>query len=268
MTSRSDTTGHRPIVYIDSAEEQYAWLIATFGEQARWTVVSQALGLDHGGEQVEELELELAGGERVQVVFAEATPDDSLAGEGVDRTGELEEIMEQAAQHAAANPPHHPGSLPRFPVPSPSYGDALAIPMAVLAVDNGVRGLYAPPRQVTIRRSDRSLVGVGEYPGFDPENWPPPRLGDWPPAQLQGIPSAQLQAMIARFSACWSRVLDAWFDHVVEPTPILSADIKEALHRRLVLDLMDFIPYYDRLNPVFARWLSKMVGEDEPTTGS
>jgi hypothetical protein len=132
----------------------------------------------------------------------------------------------------------------------------------VLAVDDaGVRGLYAPPRQVIIRRDDHSLVGVGEFPGFDPEHWPPPRLGDWPPTQLRGIPAEQLQATIARFSACWSRVMDAWFAGVTEPGPVLVEDIKEALHRRAFLDLMSFLPSYDRLNPAFAAWLSGMVGK-------
>jgi hypothetical protein len=257
---------HPPVVYIDSDIEQYAWLTATFGEQGTWTVAAQMLQLDERGEQVEAMEIELPSGERVTVRFAEATPDDSLAGEVRDRTGEMEALMQAAAEYAAANPPHHPGSLPRFPVPSPSYGNTLAVPMPVLAVDNGVRGLYAPPRQVAISRDGNALVGVGEFPGFDPEHWPPPRLGDWPPSQLLGIPQLQLQAMIARFSGCWSRVLDAWFAEVVQPSPVLMADIKESLHRRATLDLMGFLPYYDRLNPVFAKWLTDMVGKGERPT--
>jgi hypothetical protein len=264
MSPSADSVSPHGVVYIDSETERFAWLTATFGEQGAWSVASQMLRMDEHGRQLEVLEIELVSGERVGVSFGEAAADDSLAGENVDRTGDMEDLMQRAAAFAEANPPHHPGSLPRFPVPSPSYRDAIAIPMPVLAVDNGVRGLYAPPRQVAISRRDKTLVGVGEFPGFDPEHWPPPRLGDWPPSQLHGLPQIQLQAMIARFSACWSRVLDAWFDEVVTPTPVLVADIKEALHRRTFLDLMSFLPYYERLNPVFAKWLSDMVAGQPP----
>jgi hypothetical protein len=264
MNPFADPTTAHGIVYIESEPEQYAWLTATFGEPGAWSVASQMFRLDEQGRQLDVMEIDLASGARVDVSFGEAAPDDSLAGGGVDRTGDMEDLMQRAAAFAEANPPHHPGSLPRFPVPSPSYRDAIAIPLPVLAIDNGVRGLYAPPRQVAVSRKDKSLVGVGEFPGFDPEHWPPPRLGDWPPSQLHGLPQLQLQAMIARFSTCWSRVLDAWFAQVVTPTPVLVADIKEALHRRTFLDLMSFLPYYDRLNPVFAKWLTDMVAREGP----
>ena len=260
------TAGH-PVVYVDSESEQLAWLLATFGEESRWSLASRTARFDDEGVALEVLEIVLATGERLEVPFAPATPDDSLEGAGVERTGDLDEIMERASTYAQENPPHHPGSLPRFPVPSSMYAGALAVPMAVLAVEDGVRGLYAPPRQVILRREDLSLVGVGEYPGFDPEQWPPPRLGDWPPAQLRGMPAAQLQATIKRFSACWSRVLDAWFSGVEEPGPVLVADVKEALHRRTLLDVMAFLPYYDRLNPAFARWLSDMVARGATSAG-
>lgn len=261
------SSDHQPktanIVYIDSDVEQEAWLIATFGTQEEWRADSQTWQATGDGERLEVLEIVRASGERVSVPFAEATPDDSLAGEGRDRTGEMEELMHRAGEFAAANPPHHPGSLARFPVPSPSYANAVAVPMAVLAVDGeGARGLFAPPRQVAISREDGSLIGVGEFPGFDPEHWPPPRLGDWPPPQAARTPNGQLQAMIARFSACWSRVLDAWFAGVVEANAVLRADIREGMHRRSFLDLMEMLSYYDQLNPVFAKWLNDMVGPD------
>ena len=256
-----------PIVYVESEAEQRAWLTATFGEAGQWTVLSETAHFDGAGRQHEVLDIALASGDRVRVPFADAAPEESIAG-GRDRTREMDDVMERASGYAEANPPHHPGSLPRFPVPSATYHGAVAIPMPVLAIDGGVRGLYAPPRQVIIRRDDLSLVGVGEYPGFDPEHWPPTRLGDWPPAQLRGMPAGQLQATIARFSACWSRVLDAWFAGVAVPAPVLVVDIKEALHRRTMLDLMSFLPFYDRLNPAFAEWLTRMVAARAAQSGA
>lgn len=266
MNTPESSHNQQRVVYIDSATEQEAWLVATFGRTDTWNIASQMWKSADDGSMIEVLEIVLASGDRVTVPFAEASPDDSLAGEGNDRTGEMEEVMQRATEYAEANPPHHPGSLPRFPVPATSYKDALAVPLPILAIDDaGVRGLYAPPRQVAVRRNDGQLIGVGEFPGFDPEHWPPARLGDWPPSQIHGLPQEQLQSMIARFSACWSRVLDAWFAGVIEPKDQLRLDVQEALHRRAFLDLMEFLPYYDRLNPVFAKWLDDMVGVGEPT---
>lgn len=251
------------VVYIDSEPEQEAWLIATFGPAGTWNLISQTWEVNEQGDRREVLEVALPTGDQVRVAFAEASSDDSLTGEGIDRTGEMEELMQRAAEFAEENPPHHPGSVPRFPVPSPSYKNAIAVPLPILAVDDaGHRGLYAPPRQVAIHYQDGTLVGVGEYPGFDPEHWPPPRLGSWPPPQLVGIPDIQLQAIIARFSACWSRVLEAWFAQTVEVSDVLRADIHEGLHRRSTLDLMEMLQYYERLNPVFAKWLRDALGPD------
>lgn len=247
------------VVYIDSDVEQQAWLMATFGPMGSWQSISQTMRATPDGETQEVLEIERQDGLRLNIPFMEATPDESLEGEGLDRTALIEDVMELAAQYAEQNPPNHPGSLPRFPVPSAAYASALSVPMAVLAIDDtGRRGLYAPPRQVAIHVEDDALVGVGEFPGFDPEHWPPPRLGDWPPATLHGVDPEQIQAMIARFNACWSRVLEAWFAGT-EATPVLRADIFDALNWRRMLDLPSFLPYYQRLNPVFARWLETTV---------
>lgn len=249
-----------PVVYIDSDREQEAWLIATFGPMGTWLSMSQTLRITGHGEQSEVLEIRLQDGETAEIPFMEATPDESLEGKGVDRTEQLDDMMSLAAQYAEQNPPNHPGSLPRFPVPSRAYADALSIPMAVLAVDDeGRRGLYAPPRQVAVSLRDQTLIGVGEFPGFDPEHWPPPRLGDWPPQGLTAIPHEQLQGMIARFNACWSRILDAWFAKATEASPVLLADAREALHYRAILDLPAFDAYYERLNPVFDKWLRAMA---------
>lgn len=252
-----------PVVYIDSDREQEAWLIATFGPMGTWQSMSQTLRITESGEQQEVLEVRLESGEHVEIPFMEATPDESLEGAGFDRTEQLDDMMSLASQYAEQNPPNHPGSLPRFPVPSRAYADAVSIPMAILAVDDhGRRGLYAPPRQVAINLRDETLIGVGEYPGFDPEHWPPPRLGDWPPATITDVPQDQLKGIIARFNACWSRVLEAWFAKVNEATPVLAADIAEALRYRAMLDLRAFDAYYEKLNPVFAKWLQDMSAEE------
>jgi hypothetical protein len=249
-----------PVVYIDSDKEQQAWLMATFGPMGTWQTMSQTLRIADDGGQQEVLEIRLQSGESVSIPFMEASPDESLEGEGVDRTEQLDDLMSLAAQFAEQNPPNHPGSLPRFPVPSRSYAEAVSIPMPVLAVDDtGRRGLYAPPRQVAINIRDFTLIGVGEFPDFDPEHWPPPRLGDWPPRELASIDHEQLQGMIARFNACWSRVLEAWFSQQASTTPVLQADIRESLRYRAILDLPAFDAYYRRLNPVFAKWLADMA---------
>ncbi|HWV23736.1 MAG TPA: hypothetical protein VNZ58_06080, partial [Thermomicrobiales bacterium] len=168
--SNGDKTPGSNVVYIDSDIEQEAWLIATFGPQDMWRVESQTWQATPAGDRLEVLEVVRDSGERVSVSFAEAAPDESLTGEGRDRTGEMEELMHRAGEFAESNPPHHPGSLPRFPVPSPSYANAVSVPLPVLAVDDeGHPGLYAPPRQVAIHRDDATLVGVGEFPGFDPD---------------------------------------------------------------------------------------------------
>ena len=249
-----------PPVYIDSDREQQAWLVASFGPMGTWQSMSQTLRITDSGDQQEVLEVRLDSGEHASIPFMEATPDDSLEGKGFDRTELLDDMMSLAAQFAEQNPPNHPGSLPRFPVPSRSYAEAVSVPMAVLAIDDrGKRGLYAPPRQVAISLREGTLVGVGEFPGFDPEHWPPPRLGDWPPASIAAIPHEQLQGIIARFNACWSRVLEAWFAKVNASTPVLKADIVESLRYRALLDLPAFEGYYERLNPVFAKWLKDMM---------
>ena len=206
------TEQYQPVVYIESDVEQAAWIYANFGPDGTWQTVSQTMRSTGDGEIQEILEIRRATGESVLVPFMEASTDESLEGTGADRTGVIEDLMHLAAQHAEANPPHHPGSMPRFPVPTRAYDNSLAIPMPILAVDDlGQRGLYAPPRYVVISVRDNSLIGFGDFPGFDPEMWPPPRVGDWPPASVVSMPEQQMQGVIQRFSCCWSRILEAWF---------------------------------------------------------
>lgn len=246
-----------PVVYIDSDVEQAAWIYANFGPDGAWQTVSQTMRSNEAGEIQEVLEIMLATGESVHVPFMEVSADESLEGTGIDRTGVIEDLMHLAAQHAEQNPPHHPGSLPRFPVPARAYEHALAVPMAILAVDDlGQRGLYSPPRTVVLSVSDNALIGFGDFPGFDPEMWPPARVGDWPPAAVQSMPEQQMQGVIQRFSCCWSRVLEAWFAKQEGYSDSLRADIAESLVLRQTLDAPGFEPLYQRLNAEFHTWLT------------
>jgi hypothetical protein len=250
----------RMTVFVDSAEEQYAWLLATFGKPGTWSVESQSYRVDDRDQELEVTHIRTLDGSSVEVTFAPAHVDESpFGGEPVvnDRTGRMDDLMEKATTFAAENPPHHPGSIARFPIPSASYANAVSIPLPVLAVDGGRRGLYAPPRVVALNWKTSEPIGVGEFPDFDPEHWPPPRLGDWPPVKVE---QEQLVGMIGRFSACWSRVLDTWFAKSDEVTEILRSDAREALAMRQRLDLSTMSPYYDRLNPVFAKWLATIAG--------
>ncbi len=244
------------VVFIDSDVEQAAWMYATFGPDGTWQTISQTMRMTDADQMQEVLEVRRSSGETEYVAFREAHPDESLEGEGYDRTGIIEDLLHLAAQHAEANPPHHPGSMPRFPVPANAYENALAIPMPILAIDDlGQRGLYSPPRQVVLSIADNALIGFGDFPGFDPEMWPPARVGDWPPATMSDVPEQQLQGIIQRFSCCWSRVLEAWFANAEGYSDVLRADILEGLRYRQLLDVPGFDAVYSRINPGFQRWL-------------
>lgn len=251
------TNDSRP-VRIDSAGEQYAYLLARFGDPALWSVVSQMFDETADGRDAERVEILLSSGASARVTFVSSV-EDSFDSPVVDEdaTGFLDRVMESASAFSEANPPHHPGTLARFPVPSAGYANALSVPMPVLALEGGKRGLYAPPRVVVIDHGTGDARGVGEFPGFDPERWPPRRLGDWPPRSLAGMHRLRLQGTIMRYSAVWNRILDAWFATEIMDSPELTADVLEALETRAILDLPGFIPYYDRLNPVFAKWLAR-----------
>ncbi len=257
MTAPEDV--QRITVFVDSAEEQYAWLLATVGKPGTWSVESQSYRVDDGDRELEVTRIRTLEGASLEVTFAPAHIDDAPFGPTLvedDRTGRMDDLMEKATTFAAENPPHHPGSIARFPIPSASYANAVSIPLPVLAMDGGRRGLYAPPRVVALNWKTSEPIGVGEFPDFDPEKWPPPRLGDWPPVVMD---QEKLRGTIGRFSASWSRVLDAWFAKSEDVTSILLADAREALTLRQRLDLSTMLPYYDRLNPVFAKWLARIA---------
>ncbi|CAA9560382.1 MAG: hypothetical protein AVDCRST_MAG43-1919 [uncultured Thermomicrobiales bacterium] len=260
----SGTGGELSPVRIDSAEEQYAYLLAHLGGPEQWSVIDQRLAIAADGRDMEVVSVRMSSGDLTTIAFVASDDDDFLVGEVQSRmedtTGYLESLMKTASTFSAANPPHHPGTLARFPVPSAQYQHAVAIPMPVLAVEDGRRGLYAPPRVVVIDVRSGEPVGVGEYPGFDPEQWPPERLGDWPPSATLDLGQPRLEGMIARMSACWKRVLTGWFEPGAELDVDLPADIRHSLELRAILDLPEFLPIYDKLNPGFARWLAQHRG--------
>lgn len=252
MTERST------MIRVETAEEQYAYMLSRFGDPSAWSVTSQMFELDDQGRDIERVDVQLASGAE-DVVRFRAVREEGVFSERLSEeegtTGFLDAVMEAAFQFSAANPPHHPGTLARFPVPSAGYANSLAVPMPVLAVDQGHRGLYSPPRVVVIEFGSLKARGVGEFPGFDPESWPPPRLGDWPPPSIATMPQQQVQGSIMRFSAIWQRILEGWFSKELVQSPELSAEVVEALALRARLDLPAMLPLYDRLNPVFAKWL-------------
>lgn len=251
----------REIAYVDSADEHLAYLIARYGPQGTWSVLDQRLASLESGAAVERARLWTAFGE-VEVEFRDATPQKISFIETVeerDHTGTMDVVMERAAEFAAQNPPHHPGSLPRFPVPVEHYGGSVGVPFPILAVDDlGRRGLFAPPRMVVVSWSTHEPVGLREFPGFDPADWPPRRLGDWPTPQSARLVPEQLQATIQRFSACWSRVIDRWFADRDRVDDVLRADAAEALHLRGVLDPDAMAHVYRVMNPRFADWLERI----------
>lgn len=246
----------RRLVRVDSAQEQVAYMLSRFGDPARWSVLSQRIEVTPDARDVERVEVELTSGDRICVRFVTGDDDPFDPTDTEDTTTFLDTIMEAATSFSTANPPHHPGTLARFPVPSTRHAEAVAVPMPVLAVNNGERGLYAPPRFVAVGFRTLEPIGVGEFPKFDPEDWPPARLGDWPPPRLGERHPLQLQGTIQRFSACWHRVIAAWFDRASGAPSDLEADIAESLTYHALLDPPGLLPYYELLNPDFAAWVS------------
>lgn len=241
-----------PTIRADSVAEQFAWLAWKFSDRNEWSVEAVTYG-ERDGAELETMTV-LADGERQDVSFDVTALRDRDV-ESADVTLVLDRIMRAATEFAEQNPPHHPGSIARFPVPWDAYRGSLAVPMTVLAVDNGARGLFAPPRVVGITFATLEPFGVGEYPGFEPENWPPERLGDWPPPGLAAMSISVLQGMIGRFSACWMRLLDGWFG--AGAYSYRGVDARDAVELLVKLDLPEMLPYYRRLCPTFWTWLNE-----------
>lgn len=238
---------------VDSVAEEYALLHAYPPATGAWEIVSQTLRFRSNAPR-DHVTVRAAPFGEVTVPFDVGSFFGALPGTGAQER-DLDRLLERALDFARGNGPHHPGSLPRFPVPSTGYPGRVDVPLAVVAVDNsGRRGLYAPPRVVVTTYPQGEPVGVGEYEGFDPERWPPRRLGDWPPAAMQGIDQTRLQAMITRFSAIWGRLLTAWLsvtDYAQRPD-----EAAEALTLLTWLDAPAMGRIYQQMNPRFWRWVN------------
>jgi hypothetical protein len=237
----------------DSVAEEHAFLQAYPPAGGEWELVSQTLRFWREAPQ-DHLTVRAAGHGEVTVPFDVSSFFGAAPASG-DQGNDLDRLLETALDFARANGPHHPGSLPRFPIPSTGYPGRVEVPMALVAVDNsGRRGLYAPPRIVVLTYPAGEPVGVGEAEGFDPGRWPPRRLGDWPPPAMRRLDQGRLQAMITRFSAIWGRLLTAW---------LTSADYSqrpdegaEALALLGQIEAPAMLGIYERMNPHFWRWLS------------
>jgi len=234
-------------VRIDSPEEGEAFLAAYPPPNGPWTTAS-TLRVAAGGRTEDHVTLRSAGGGRTTLRFDVS----AFAEDPVRSPVSLDDLLQRAAAFARENGPSHPGELPRFPVPSVGYPGRAEVPMAILAVDRGRRGLYAPVRVVVLDFPDGEAVGVGEVPGFDPERWPPPRLGDWPPAGIGALGPERLRGAVARFGACWLRLLGAWFGADYPQRADEAAEARALLAR---LDPPAMPAVYERLSPAFWRWL-------------
>lgn len=172
---------------------------------------------------------------------------------GVPITGSLDEIMVRAVAFSTENPPHHPGTVARFPMPSNRFSGCVEVPLAVIAGDNGLPGLYAPPRVAVLEWRTAEPRGIGEFPGFSPDAWPPPRLGDWPPPGIRDLPSDVISGSVARLSGCLGRLIN----HALGIGPATPpSDVADAITLFARLDVPAMLPYYERMSPDFGRMLN------------
>jgi hypothetical protein len=241
-------------IRVDSVAEEYAYLTAWPPPDGPWQHVSQVLAPGRNGPE-DHLTVRDASGETGVVRFAVrsflAFPQWSYAPPGEQVTN----AMRAGLELAQAEGPLHPGAQALYPVPAESHPEAVAVPLPILAVDAGQRGLYAPARIAVVRWPSAEAVGVGDALGFDPAHWPPPRLGDWPPPGTHGWDQVRLAGTVERFAAIWRRLLDVWFggveylqlpDEKVEARQLLGRLLSEAM-----------LPFYAQLSPPFWAWLSE-----------
>ena len=102
---------------------------------------------------------------------------------------------------------------------------------------------------------DPEPFGVGEFPGFDPDQWPPPRLADWPPLAIREMDKLRLQATIGRFSAVAVRLFSAYLTHQTYQQEAEERAEYVALLR--ILDVPEMEPYYQRVAGRFFNWLER-----------
>jgi hypothetical protein len=244
-----------PTVRVDAVVEQQAYLAAYPPAGGAWQVVGQLLV--SGDRPEDHVRLRAPGGDEAVVRFDVAS---FFGTAGRERAGlPVGDLLDRAARRAQEaareNGPGHPGEVPRFPVPSERYSGRVEVPLPILATDDGHRrGLYAPARAVVLGWPGAEFVGIGELPGFDPAHWPPPRLGDWPPPALAALGEPRLRGTVARFGACWARLLDAFSDAAAD-YPQRQDEAAEARALLALLEPPAMDEQYAALSPRFWRWL-------------
>jgi hypothetical protein len=240
-------------VRIDSVAEAYAYFTAWPPSDGPWEHVGQVFAPGAAGPE-DHFTVRAPDGQTTVVRFAMGSSflhsGDTLVAPGEP----VSAAMRAAHELAKSEGPLHPGTLPQYPVPSASHTGAVAVPLPILALDAGQRGLFAPPRIAVVRWPTAEAVGVGDAPGFNPEQWPPPRLGDWPPLAVRDWPPYRLAGTIERFSAIWVRLLDAWFSGGGYP------QIEDEKHEaRLLLERLvpqGMLEFDAALSPRFWAWLT------------
>ncbi len=238
-------------IRVDSLREAYAYVDAYPHVSGAWELVSESRSSRDGGATLT-ITVAAPDGDRLELAF-DVSGFSGAAGRqrfGVDPVTALDELLAGVAEYAAINPPHHPGTLPRFPVPSRRYPGRAEVPLAILAAgDDGLPGLYAPARLVVVSLADGKPYGIGDVPGFDPDIWPPERLGGWPPDRTAGLPRRELAGLVARFNGVWLRVVDAAASGTTYPSQ--TSELREAQTLLSVLDVGGMTSVYRRINPGF-----------------
>ena len=249
-------------IRVDSLREAYAWVEVYPHASGPWTIVSETRSSRDGGATLT-LDLAAPDGDGASVAFD--TEHFGASGGvkrfGVEPTSALDEMLADVSAFVAGNPPSHPGSLPRFPVPSLRYPGRVEVPVAILAADDGGRpGLFAPARIVVVSLTDGKPYGIGEFPGFDPDQWPPERLDDWPPSATMTLPRMQLAATVARFNGVWLRVVEAAATKTTYPGAF--QDRREARTLLSILDGAGMAAVYRSMNEAFWDGLQLDVGQE------
>lgn len=244
-------------IRVDSQSEELAYIAAWPATSGAWQV--EGTGFIPGIPSTQKrVLLRAPDGAQTVIHFLVGTYHE-VAQRNADPAGaRVERAMRAGLELAKTEGPLHPGSQAQYPVPIPAYAEAVAIPLPILAIDARQRGLYAPPRFAVVRWPGAEPMGVGDVPGFDPDNWPPPRLSDWPPPTVRGWEPARLAGAIERFTAIWGRLLDAWFGG--KPYPQLADEKREA---RLLLGVLlppGLLALYANLSPAYWAWLGETGG--------
>lgn len=233
-------------ISVDSDDELAAFLTAF--------AISDIDGLNTGLGPASELHGTDAEGRSVKIIVQAGgqRTTGSATRFGVSKLEALDELMPRAIAFSTENPPHHPGTVARFPMPSARFAGCVEIPLAVLAVDEGRPGMYAPPRVAVLDWQTAETRGIGEFPGFSPENWPPARLGDWPPRTVQDATPELIAASVARLSGCLGRLIDHELGLSHQRAASDLSDTRSLIHR---LDLPAMMPSYHAISKSFAAML-------------